>query len=52
MQYIAKNDNNMTTRLGDAFAAIKAELHPGSATDKAVVDLLNRQSYVLGTPSI
>eukprot|EP00729_Bicosta_minor_P018190 gene18190-16546_t len=34
----------MTTRLGDAFAAIKAELHPGSATDKAVVDLLNRQS--------
>jgi len=34
----------MSARLGDAFAAIKSELHPGSTTDKAIIDLLNRQS--------
>jgi hypothetical protein len=36
----------MSARLGDAFEALKAELHPGSQTDRSMVNLLNKQSYV------
>lgn len=43
-QFPWRRPSTMSARLGDAFAAIKSELHPGSTTDKAIIDLLNRQS--------
>jgi hypothetical protein len=36
----------MSARLGDAFEALKAELHPGSKTNRSTVELLNKQSCV------